>query len=355
MNRKNILFISNTIRINRPFLDPSVRYRCFNLANELNKRGYSASVISLANFEKCIKKEINYFDDIDLFYFHRPRLNNILGYFLEKRKLSDSMIIDFDDFIFSTADALVMPNREIRDPMFESIPINLANNAAACHYFSQFTATTYPLIEKYKKLFNVKKSAIIPNNLDAAYINISNQIRKNKKEKSFKLGYFPGTTSHDADLQYISQSLEEVFLNSDSNLFILGPVKIPDNLMKFENRIVHKPNVVSFYELPHIMSQVETVLAPLQENEFNKCKSGIKFFEAAVLGCNVIATPIPDIDRFETPYLRKPRNQDEWLEALSTPFNEDHEQKEHVVNKLMEQLNPSHIADIFEEVFINER
>ena len=54
-------------------------------------------------------------------------------------------------------------------------------------------------------------------------------------------------------------------------------------------------------------------------NRFTECKSGLKFFESAVLGTPVAATPIPDIDRFDNPLLLKCRTPDDWASAFRAP------------------------------------
>ncbi|WP_219626649.1 hypothetical protein, partial [Vibrio parahaemolyticus] len=63
---KKVLFVSHTARLNRPYFDPSVRYRCFNLADELNERGYYCKVTTSFEF---IKNDISNFD---IYVFHRP-------------------------------------------------------------------------------------------------------------------------------------------------------------------------------------------------------------------------------------------------------------------------------------------
>lgn len=102
-------------------------------------------------------------------------------------------------------------------------------------------------------------------------------------------------------------------------LMIAGPVKIPNSLMAFSNQI-HKADYVSFHELPNLMAKSKFVLGPLEDTEFNQCKSGLKFFEAALSGCTVIGSPIPDIDRFESILLRKCKTAEDWHAALTTPI-----------------------------------
>ena len=57
---------------------------------------------------------------------------------------------------------------------------------------------------------------------------------------------------------------------------------------------------VTYNKLPAIYNLSWLNIAPLSANSFNQCKSGLKYFESALLGLPVCATNIPDIHhRFE--------------------------------------------------------
>ncbi len=98
-------------------------------------------------------------------------------------------------------------------------------------------------------------------------------------------------------------------------MLVAGPVAIPQALEPMRSQI-KTAKVCSFLAMPRLLVDCRMVLGPLLENPFTECKSGLKFFEAAVLGVPVAATPIPDIDRFESPLLFKCETHDDWAEAL---------------------------------------
>ncbi|KIC55741.1 hypothetical protein RM53_15125 [Brevundimonas nasdae] len=106
--------------------------------------------------------------------------------------------------------------------------------------------------------------------------------------------------------------------NKHARLMLAGPVKVPNALQEFANQIAIRP-LVSFHALPKLMSEVQTVLAPLEDTVFTRSKSGLKFFEAAVVGARVAASPIPDIDRFQSVLLAKCRSLDDWRDAMEAP------------------------------------
>ncbi|TKV41702.1 hypothetical protein A0U87_04070 [Sphingobium sp. MP9-4] len=65
------------------------------------------------------------------------------------------------------------------------------------------------------------------------------------------------------------------------------------------------------------MAMCSTVIAPLEMSAFNACKSRVKFLEAALSGCRLVATPIPDMQVIGSTHLTLANNCDDWYEALS--------------------------------------
>ncbi|HFM0099432.1 TPA: glycosyltransferase, partial [Escherichia coli] len=63
-------------------------------------------------------------------------------------------------------------------------------------------------------------------------------------------------------------------------------------------------------------------IAPLENNLFNSCKSGLKFFEAGILNVPSIVSPIPDMCRFSESGLLMPKNPDEWTDSFHLMMNE---------------------------------
>jgi hypothetical protein len=61
MQKHSILFISNTSNPDRPFLDPSTRYRSYNLAEELVRMGFRTAVMAQSTFEE----QMDELDDYD--------------------------------------------------------------------------------------------------------------------------------------------------------------------------------------------------------------------------------------------------------------------------------------------------
>lgn len=271
----------------------------------------------------------------DIFVFHRPALTPELAEFLVSTP-TERLIADFDDLNFSVIHAIETPAVRTRSENVSTVSKNLAKIAGAASLFTQFTSSTTPLAKYLQDLFSAKKSVVIHNGIDPTFSGVSQLARKKYPvtERPYTFAYFPGTASHNPDLKMIEAPLSEAMARDKTfKMMIAGPVKIPDALAAYANQI-HKADYVSFHELPNLMAQSKFVLGPLEATEFNQCKSGLKFFEAALSGCTVVGTPIPDIDRFSSILLRKCTSSAEWLEALLEPINHSLEELENAARQV---------------------
>jgi hypothetical protein len=350
VKKPSILFISNTSRHARPYYDPSARYRCFNVAQSLSFENYPTACISQAVFQK----NIDTFKAYDYYVFHRPALTPEFAEF-SLSKSQERLIADFDDLNFSVQHADQTPAVRTRNENVSTVSKSLAKIAGAASLFNQFSSSTAPLTAHIAKLFNPDNNLVIPNGVDPTFAGICQLAREafpvNKRPYTY--AYFPGTASHNPDLQMIERALKAA-LNKDpsANILIAGPVKIPDSLEGFAHRI-HKADYVTFHELPVLMAKSKFVLAPLENTEFNQCKSGLKFFEAALVGCSVIGTPIPDIDRFESSLLRKCSTEDEWIDALTRPITLTAGEIETEARKVNAEVSAQRQTKRFTEGFIH--
>ena len=348
--KKRILFVSQTAKIHNHYDDPSTRYRCHTPAAALRRRGHTTAVVSQKEFEgdEALRE---YFD---FMVFHRPYLTERFVDFLERNKLKKRIVADFDDLIFDVKYSSLMPSHRFRGQPLHSTSTYLAANAAACSYFEDFSISTVPLSISVKQCFGEDRNAqVMSNSLEPGYINRASEIRsRTLKDRPYKIGYFAGTATHDADFEYISESLAKMFVGYPNALMlVLGPAEIPEKLLPFKDRIHHFKDLVHFTKLPYVMAQVETVIAPLEWNEFTVCKSGLKFFEAALVGCSVVATPIPDIDRFDSPLLRKCATKEQWDSALISPFDLSQAEIEQEIPNIVSHVNSEEIAADMEREF----
>ena len=290
-----ILYVSNTGRVDRPYLDPSVRYRCYNNAEELVRLGFLVDVVSFQKF--TLKMTENY----DLYIFHRPPYNEKLFSALEiLEKRNVSFFADYDDLIFNDKYALVSPiYKQGRVEKDECINIFTRNYKSLLLFNNVLTSTEF-LATKVRESNPNASTYVLPNGLST---NVLTQIKLNHhkylkpKQVRKTISYLSGTASHNKDFAEIESALAELTnkYSDKVNLIIVGPLDFDKSKFK---QVKHK-KYVEYERLFEFISKTDINIAPLEINDFTNCKSGLKFFESAILKVPSIVSPIADMLRFE--------------------------------------------------------
>ncbi|MPV37591.1 glycosyltransferase, partial [Georgenia subflava] len=106
-----------------------------------------------------------------------------------------------------------------------------------------------------------------------------------------RIGYFSGTTTHDADWAYVEPAVVEIMhTHPDVELWLGGHLRTTPALDGLAHRVRRLP-FVPWYELPGTLRDVDVCLAPLTEaSQFNEAKSAIKWLEAALVETPVVAS-----------------------------------------------------------------
>tara|TARA_R110001583_G_scaffold17482_2_gene70644 strand:+ start:7873 stop:8928 length:1056 start_codon:yes stop_codon:yes gene_type:complete len=308
-----VLFVSTTGRLNRPYFDPSVRYRCFNIAEELSKNGNYCRVTTSDNF---INKDM---DEFDVYVFHRPPFSpNFINKVQLLQEQGKVVIADYDDLIFDVENALNSSLYKTGRATQREVLNIFSKNAAALSVFNNYTVSTTSLANRLKELSPTSNVMVIHNSLTEKYKSICDQIRLNEPIERVKgrFGYFSGTKSHDKDIEYISTALvESCNFDTGREILFVGPVDIP-GIVSENCKTITNP-LVGYHEMIKLLCSCEVIIAPLENSFFNNCKSGLKYFESAYSGCNVVGTPITDIRRFDSENLYFAETLEEWSVALN--------------------------------------
>ena len=298
----------------RPYLDPSVRYRCYNFAEAFVAQGDIADVVSFA------KLDLQSLQNYDVCVFHRPPYGEKLFRSLEiLQKNHTPFFADYDDLIFNEKYALASSiYKQGRAGREECLRI-FSDNEKALRLFDNVTVSTHPLREKVLEIRPEAEVTVVYNALPESVLR---DIELHEYKKSACSGpkiisYLSGTASHNKDFEIVEDVLAELTRkhSGKAKLVIVGPLEFSKE--KFEN-IVHKRHV-EFDRLFGFISRTNINIAPLEMNDFTNCKSGLKFFESAVLGIPTVSTPIADMLRFKDSdgidYATEPQ---EWFDALET-------------------------------------
>lgn len=310
----SICFISETGRTERPIQDPSVRYRCFHPAEVLSSQGNFCSVYSAAHFYS----DPNF--DYDVYIFHRPNMarNNFLSTTRLLRKMGKTLIADHDDLFFG--DAAIARNSSMAKNStqgLEHVTAAFSGNLAGLREFDKVSVSTAPLA-KWVTAFHPDADVIVaPNVIPPSLTTVHNAVGTHLTPRPQNtIGYFPGARSHTEDFRIVDDVLHRILTeNSDFTLLVVGPVEVPHSLALLPN-VITAPKV-NYLRLPGMMTRCRTVIAPLEINDFNACKSRVKFLEAALSGARLLASPIPDMLAIGEKHLGLMHSTNDWYEALS--------------------------------------
>lgn len=316
----NVLYLTNGYSAVSAYENPSIRYRCYNPAEALSNEHHLVDVSSVNHFSL---KTIHRYDVI---VCHRPSPGiKIIKIVNKARQLNRILIADYDDLIFNRDHAAVSPGVTNRQYTLPAIAKEYQKNYRALTLFDFFSVSTRPLAAEIQKLKPLAKTGVIPNFISDAWLDGYRPMKK-KAGSTCRITYLPGSKSHDSDFALVEDGLC-AFMNHhpQARLRIIGPLTFDKK--KFNENQLELMKRVPYSALPRLISQSRITIAPLISTLFNRCKSGLKFFESAAWGVPVIASPIEDMYRFKTPALVLADSADEWEKALYLMTEESYHEK----------------------------
>jgi len=111
---------------------------------------------------------------------------------------------------------------------------------------------------------------------------------------SFVMGYMSGSRAHEANFRFASPQIANIMETYEHvSLKIVGHLRLPDELIPFKFRIKQLP--FSDYDVYiEELASVDLNLVPLCIDEFNDCKSAIRYLEASLVQVPTIVSRIGD-------------------------------------------------------------
>ncbi|ABX04806.1 MAG TPA: hypothetical protein DEF47_21575 [Herpetosiphon sp.] len=290
------------------------RYRCQHAIEQLQYRGHKAQL-----FNQIDQAAIVAVAAADLVVVHRPKETHFWET-IQQAAQGKPVVYETDDLLFDPA-------------LIDSMPIVAESTGFEQQFWRGYArgnppvfarcdaaiVSTTPLAQAAEAL---QKPVWAHRNVlgddwiawcEAAY-------RERQTQAHVTIGYFSGTFSHDADLRLIAPALLKLLQQQPKlRLMLGGKITVPDILAPVANQIEQLP-FVPLEQLPQLMSKADIILAPLDvDNAFTRCRSELKYLEAAALRLPVVASPIPAfaeaIRHGETGFLAT--SEAEWYSQLS--------------------------------------
>lgn len=276
----------------------SFRYRAMNMVDVINNFG-EGQVSAGYFFINEVDYLINVLDSVDLLVVCRSGISAKLSELIYQSKRKGVKVsFDTDDLVFSTSkirlimDSLnVDADSEVNLDYWYAYVGRISETLSNC---DSAIATNRQLADQLADQFSNPVS-IIPNFMNTEQEQYSLELLSSPKpeRECFRVGYFSGSPSHARDFQIVHDALASFMdKHEDVVLVIAGYIEIPPVLEKFSDRIDYLP-FTDFVNLQKNVYDVDLNIVPLQINEFTRCKSNLKYFEAAFVKTITLATDIP--------------------------------------------------------------
>lgn len=315
MNR--VLFVSSSKRHTSFYYDPSARYRCVFPAEHLKTLGIDAAVVHFSQLGELDIKKYPYI------IFHRPRDNSQLRKFLKQaERVGCTCIADFDDLLF--APELAHESPAVRSGgMSRSESTRQAKKyLSALRLFRTCWLSTDELRLKAKLAAPDTCCYTVYNRMPARWAALHRKQDIEKRLADKVIRYLPGTSHHIHDLSEIRNTLTEILERfPEVRIEIIGDLKV-SQLGIANERLTNQP-YMDYEKLPSFIADSWLTLAPLAANDFNRCKSALKFWESGIAGVPVLFSPLPDAERFDNSGLTICRVHNDWITRIAELHDPD--------------------------------
>lgn len=277
------------------------RYRVFNMVEALHAArdlGVSATWFNRSEY----RADQSFVDACDVLIICRTRYDDGLARLVERgRSRGVRVVFDIDDFVI--------------DPHFVhyimevlGVSTELESNwdywyaytgrlRAALDLCDATTATTVPLAEQLDRVTGRRCTEVIPNFLNRTQSEVSAQLLSQKRrtgsrrDRRLTIGFLSGSPTHRRDFDVAAPAVAAMMERfREVTLRVVGFWDPHPLLHPYQDRVEVIP-LLDYLNLQRITAECELCLVPLSINDFSRCKSELKFFESAVVGCPIIASP----------------------------------------------------------------
>lgn len=285
-NKKTILIVNGAEKT------VSEIHRIFHLENKLNIINTPHVTLTGNLLNRLVTKKIYNFD---LLYIHRSYCQDNIVNLINKFKDSGKKVIyDIDDLIFDKDKLDKIAFLRTTDKYTFNHFVKNTDNYLKIMKMADLIITPTDFLSEYIKNKYHLKTGVLRNHLDQKSLDNGKNIfikNKNKKNEDIIIGYFPGTKTHQKDLEIINETLQKLLQKYPYlKLKIVGDPSLAAFFDQTKNQIIlHKK--VPYKKLMKLYRDVDINLAPSEiNNDFCESKSELKYFFAGACGIPTIAS-----------------------------------------------------------------
>lgn len=278
-NEKNVLIIGELSLVQ------CKKYRILQKIELFFNCGISTSFSHWLDVPRCTNS-LQFASSVIFYRVPKTKLTN--SYFNEAKRLGLNVGYDIDDPIF---DIPTYSNNINLDYLDVKEKIGILSSSSAfesmirmCDYA---IASTPAMLDKIKKVTN-KEVYLLRNMVDSESMNVVKYIndfgvRKPKKANEFTIVYMSGSRAHEADFRCALSGLDRILNDFEKvKLIIHGHALVGDMLKEKYPTKVKIIGFSDYYTYLESFVGVDLNIIPLVQDDFNNCKSAIRFMEAAL-------------------------------------------------------------------------
>jgi glycosyltransferase involved in cell wall biosynthesis len=305
------------------------KYRVLQKVELLEKVGVSCSIAHYLDVHRILDQMQM---ATQLLLYRVPDGEIIRGVIAEAARLGIAVGYDIDDPIFDVQVYQENPNLDFltsaeKQGLLGSAPLYL-DVIRQVDYMIVSTPGMDAVVKKHfqgdvihwPNVIDGETLSILRTIEDEAHACVSGNVPAAESGENAKLtiGYMSGSRAHEQDFRIIEQPLFDIMQRFPSvRLMIGGYCELPDRFSEFADRIEQHP-FVGYQGYFAQLSKADINVVPLVNNEFNECKSAIRFLEASMMSIPTIASAVGDfnhlIDDGHTGFLAA--NVEQWSGAL---------------------------------------
>lgn len=281
------------------------------------------SMIDETSQETILKSYVQFFKKYDvviLKHFDNPNAGRYLMAASEYTKVP--IITDLDDDVFSVRDD--QPAAELG---YKKGELKRATVATMLSFSKAIFATNDYLGKRVTNHIKEACGVELPYYVLPNYNNLKDWKGKSRKTNYITIGWH-GSITHNSDLEMVLPAIKGLMKKYNIRLELMGGVKKEFAIELFKDwdydtlsRISLSAGTQAWRGFPYkLMRKTWDIgIAPLIDDEFNRCKSNIKWMEYAMKKIPTVASdvlPYQNIEHGKTGFLVK--TPDEWYDTLET-------------------------------------
>jgi len=222
-----------------------------------------------------------------------PALQRIVA---EAHRLRVPVVYEVDDLIYRREVTQANPNLNTLPKSLRAAVIHGSDGYRDGLALASFNlASTQALADDMTKV-NHRPGFVIENGIDTVMLEIAEGLElepRSDPTRDCVVSYGSGSRAHDHDFALVAPALASwLGQTPHGRLKLIGPVRVPEVLLPFEDRIDRNSQTLAYGEYLRELHSSTITLAPLTNDEFNAYKSQVKYLEAALVGVPLIASPM---------------------------------------------------------------